>query len=142
MTQKPFSLAVRAMISDDRGRCLLMRRSKECGRFVGTWEWPGGKSDPGETFDVALLREVVEETGLEIEITGVAGAYGIVMQGYPIPVLCMEAKVVGGVFRLSEEHDDFTWTPLADLTNWELTEGFHQFAQQYIDNIQNKTEGD
>jgi 8-oxo-dGTP diphosphatase len=131
MSEKPFRLAVRAVIRDGEGRCLLLRRSSACKAFVGTWEWPGGKADPGETFDVAVRREVVEETGLEIELTGVAGAFAIEMAQQRLAVLCMEAKPAGGALRLSEEHDQSAWAPLADLLQWNLTDGFRQFAETY-----------
>jgi 8-oxo-dGTP diphosphatase len=100
--------------------------------FVGTWEWPGGKADPGETFDVTVLREVREETGFEIEIVGIAGAFHIEMAQQNLAVLCLEAKPIGGTFALSEEHDQSTWAPLPDLLNWNLTDGFREFAHEYI----------
>jgi 8-oxo-dGTP diphosphatase len=132
MSEKPFRLAVRAVIRDHQGRCLLLRRSSACKAFVGTWEWPGGKADPGETFDVAVRREVVEETGLEIELTGVAGAFAIEMAQQRLAVLCLEAKPAGGALRLSEEHDQSAWAPLPELLKWNLTDGFREFAQEYI----------
>jgi 8-oxo-dGTP diphosphatase len=132
MSEKPFHLAVRAVLRDDQGRCLLLRRSNVCKAFVGTWEWPGGKADPGETFDVAVLREVREETGLEIELVGVAGAFHIEMSQQHLAVLCLEAKQTGGELRLSEEHDQSAWTPPAEMLQWNLTDGFRQFAQEYI----------
>ena len=132
MSTKPFRLAVRAVIRDEQGRCLLLRRSSVCKAFVGTWEWPGGKADPGETFDVAVRREVVEETGLQIELTGVAGAFHIEMAAQHLAVLCMEAVPSDGSFCLSEEHDQAAWAPLAELLAWNLTDGFRQFAQAYV----------
>ena len=132
MSTKPFRLAVRAVIRDEQGRCLLLRRSNACKAFVGTWEWPGGKADPGETFDVAVRREVREETGLEIELTGVAGAFHIEMAQQHLAVLCLEAKPAGGALALSEEHDQSAWAPLPDLLKWNLTDGFREFAQSYI----------
>ena len=131
MIPKPFNLAVRAVILDGQGRCLLVRRSAHNRSFVGTWEWPGGKADPGETFDQAVRREVAEEAGLEIELTGVAGAFHIEMPQMHLAVLCLEATVCGGAFRLSDEHDDSAWAPLAELTNWNLTAGFREFAEAY-----------
>lgn len=93
MNTKPFNLAVRAVIFDDKGRCLLVRRSAHNKCYVGAWEWPGGKAYPGETFDVAVRREVAEEVGLQIELFGVAGAFHIEMAQMHLAVLCVEAKV-------------------------------------------------
>lgn len=132
MSDKPFRLAVRAVIHDDQGQCLLIRRSNVCKAFVGTWEWPGGKADPGETFDVAVKREVREETGLEIELTGVAGAFHIEMAQQHLAVLCMEAVPCGGVLHLSEEHDQSAWVAVAELLDWKLTDGFWEFAETYV----------
>lgn len=135
MSQRPFGLAVRAVVLDQHGRCLVLRRSNVCKSFAGTWEWPGGKIDPGETFDVALHREVAEETGLGIELTGVAGAYSIEMAGKHIAVLCLEAHPIGHDVRLSEEHDDFAWAPVGDLLQWDLTPSFREFADAYIQRV-------
>ncbi|NUQ64283.1 MAG: NUDIX hydrolase [Pirellulales bacterium] len=132
MSEKPFRLAVRAVILNERGQCLLLRRSHVCKGFVGTWEWPGGKADAGEAFDVAVRREVVEETGLQIELTGVAGAFHVEMPQQHLAVLCMEARLSGGELRLSEEHDQSAWAPLPELLQWDLTGGFRQFAEAYV----------
>ena len=135
MSAKPFRLAVRAVVLDDQGRCLLLRRSSANRSFVGTWEWPGGKAEDGESFDVAVCREVQEEAGLEITLTGVAGAYQIEMAEQHLVVLCMEAKVSSGVVRISEEHDQSAWVSLSELSQWKLTAGFREFAEGYAKRI-------
>lgn len=135
MPEKPFRLAVRALIRDNQSRCLLVRRSKACKAFADTWEWPGGKADPGEAFDETVLREVREETGLEIELTDVAGAFHIEMADKHLAVLCLEAKPTGGTLRLSDEHDGADWAPLHDLLEWNLTPGFREFAKDYINRL-------
>ena len=117
---KPWSLAVRALVRDAAGRLLLLRRSAQCRHFVGQWEFPGGKADPGEAFDAALRREVREETGLEIEITGLAGATAFETPEVNVVLLCLEARATGGKVKLSEEHDDFAWVPLNDLSQRQI----------------------
>jgi 8-oxo-dGTP diphosphatase len=128
---KPYKLAVKAVILDDEGRCLLIRRSKSCRNFVGQWEWPGGKLDEGEDFASATLRETREETALEVEITGLGGAASFEMSQMHIVLLCMEARVKCGTVSLSGEHDHFAWVPLRDLPKWSLTEHVRGFMLEF-----------
>src|SRR3546814_13362945 len=56
-----------AAITDARGRVLLARRTE--GRdLAGLWEFPGGKREPGETPEHALVRELREELGIEVRV--------------------------------------------------------------------------
>ena len=62
---------VGAVVRDDRGRLLLVRRGTEPAK--GRWSVPGGRIEPGETAVEAVVRELVEETGLRVVVTGFAG---------------------------------------------------------------------
>ncbi len=128
---KPFKLAVKAVILDQEKRCLLIRRSSANRNFVGKWEWPGGKADPGEDFTTVVFRETREETALEIEITGLAGAMCFEMPASHIVLLCLEVRRLGGEIQLSEEHDNFAWVPLAELDRWDLPEHNKPFMLEY-----------
>jgi 8-oxo-dGTP pyrophosphatase MutT (NUDIX family) len=63
-------LGVAVIIRDDGGKILLERRS-DC----GWWGLPGGRIEPGESVEQAAIREVHEETGLAVRITGLVGLY-------------------------------------------------------------------
>lgn len=58
-------LVVAAALIDDQNRVLVQQRPVG-GHMAGLWEFPGGKIDPGETPEVALSRELVEELGLKV----------------------------------------------------------------------------
>ncbi len=128
---KPFSLAVKAVVFNEGGQCLLLRRSAANRNFVGCWEWPGGKVDPGEDFATAVLRETREETGLAVEITGLAGATSFETPKFNVVLLCMEVRITGGEIALSHEHDAWEWAPLAELGSRMLFEGVRQFMLDY-----------
>lgn len=134
MPSKPFSLAVKAVIFDDQQRCLLIRRSAANRSFVGCWEWPGGKVDPGEDFATAVVRESREETGLEVEITALAGANEFEMPHVHVVLLCMEAKKLSGEIRLSDEHDEFAWVSLKDLAGHNLPPQHQALMLEYARN--------
>ena len=55
---------VGGILFDDDGRLLLVRRANDPGR--GRWSVPGGRVEPGESDHVALVREMLEETGLAV----------------------------------------------------------------------------
>jgi 8-oxo-dGTP diphosphatase len=122
---------VKAVILDAAGGCLLIRRSAANLHFVGMWEWPGGKVDSGEDFATAVVRETREETSLEVEITGLVGATHFEMPKVNVILLCMETRIVGGEIKLSEEHDQFMWVPLSELTRWPLPEQVAPFMLEY-----------
>jgi len=121
-TSKPVRLALKAVIFDEQNRCLVLRRSNVNRHFVGLWEWPGGKPEPGEDFSVSLAREVHEECGLEVELTGLAGASEFAMPAAQVVLLCLTARVTGGTVQLSDEHDAFEWVPLEALAERDMLE--------------------
>ncbi|WP_075014497.1 NUDIX hydrolase [Geodermatophilus obscurus] len=57
---------VGAVVLDDAGRLLLVRRRNAPGR--GLWSVPGGRVEPGESLPAAVAREVREETGLTVRV--------------------------------------------------------------------------
>lgn len=133
---KPWSMAVKAVIRDDSGCFLLVRRSSANTSSVGCWEWPGGKVDPGEDFATAVVRETREETGIDVEITGLAGATAFEMPRVNVVLLCMEVHVTGGEIILSSEHDAWEWVPPDELAARRLIETVRGFMLDYSQKVQ------
>jgi ADP-ribose pyrophosphatase YjhB (NUDIX family) len=95
---------------DDEGRVLLTRRSIDPGR--GLWTFPGGFVDFGETSTDAALRETFEETGLQVELTGLHNVYSY--PGAPI-IIVYRARVTGGVLTTCDENDQLDWVELPKI---------------------------
>jgi 8-oxo-dGTP diphosphatase len=62
---------VGAVVHDSEGRLLLIQRRHDPHR--GRWTLPGGRVEPGETPEQAVVREIREETGLDVRVGAVAG---------------------------------------------------------------------
>jgi 8-oxo-dGTP diphosphatase len=131
VNQKPFRLSPKIVILDSHGSILLLKRSPDSKHNSGTWEFPGGKLDPGETFDDALLREVAEETGLSVVLTRVLGAGELELPDCKVVYLFLEGSHVNGTVRLSEEHDAFVWIKPAELLQQNLSPQFRDIARNY-----------
>ncbi|WP_431035822.1 NUDIX domain-containing protein [Streptomyces sp. P6-2-1] len=108
---RPNSLVVAAsaFVSDGEGRVLLQRRADS-----GLWALPGGGMEAGESLPEAAVREVREETGLVVEVTGIVGTYsdprhviayddGEVRRQFNV---CFRARLVGGKLAVSAESTD------------------------------------
>lgn len=113
---KPFGLAVSAFVHDGSGRYLLLRRSKTCIHFGNQWETPGGKIRPEEPFDVALLREVKEESGLDVILEATAGVTEFEIEKLRVVLLHMHARAVSTAVKLSDEHTDYAWLRPEDFS--------------------------
>src|SRR5690349_20774625 len=119
-----------AIVQDDSGRLLLIRRGREPGK--GLWSLPGGRVEPNESPAQAAVREVREETGLDVvagPLVGQVERPGPDDQLYVIDdYLC---TVRGGELRPGDDADDVRWVTgpeirtlplsadlLATLTTW------------------------
>ncbi len=118
-------LAVSAAIFHN-DRLLLVRRARK--PALGVWTLPGGRVEFGESLHQALNREVQEETGLTIEIAGLAGY----REGLPRPdrgqgghyvILPFAAHWLSGDVKLNDELDDFRWIAPDGLGAFKTTEG-------------------
>ena len=108
---------VAAIIHED-GKILATQRGS--GDFAGMWEFPGGKIEPGETPEQALVREIQEE--LEVEI--VPEEFLVTVEHtYPtfhLTMHCFMASTASGAPIHLLEHSAAKWTSPAELdsVNW------------------------
>jgi 8-oxo-dGTP diphosphatase len=63
----PLKDGVVAVLEDEEGRFLFIRRGMNLGRAPGFWCFVGGEVEPGEALEAAVQREVCEEVGLEVQ---------------------------------------------------------------------------
>lgn len=100
----PVMLVVGAALVRD-GRVLATRRTHPP-EAAGRWELPGGKVEPGETADAALVREIAEELACTVEVTGWLAGESPVREGLVLRVAL--ARLVAGE-PVPGEHDIVWW---------------------------------
>ena len=101
MMEHTHLVSVAALVTNDKNEILLVKSP-----WRG-WEYPGGLIEPGESFEAALKREVYEEAGVEIEITGFVGICKNVEKD--IVNIDFTAKYAGGQLATSEESTEVGW---------------------------------
>jgi ADP-ribose pyrophosphatase YjhB (NUDIX family) len=116
-------LAVSAAIFRE-GKILLVRRARNPAK--GVYTLPGGRVEFGEGLHAALKREIAEETGLAIEIIGLAGWREMLPGtggGGHYVILPFAARWRAGEPRLNDELDDVLWRAPDALDGLKLTAG-------------------
>ncbi|MET9550461.1 MULTISPECIES: (deoxy)nucleoside triphosphate pyrophosphohydrolase [unclassified Streptomyces] len=98
-------IVVGAALYDD-GRLLAARRSAPP-ELAGGWELPGGKVEPGERGEDALVRELREELGVEAEVVERVPGQWPLAKGYVLRV--WTARLLSGVAEPLQDHDELRW---------------------------------
>ncbi|CAN5239861.1 NUDIX domain-containing protein [soil metagenome] len=124
-----------AVVTDSQDRIVLIRR-----RDNNLWALPGGAMELGESIIDAAVREVKEETGLDVEITGLIGVYtnprhvmayadGEVRQQFS---LCFTTRLMGGQLRVDSESTDIAWTTPGELASLDIHPSMRLRIQHYL----------
>ena len=110
----------------DADRVLLIRRRFE--PLKGHWSLPGGAVEVGETLQAAVAREVLEETGLTVEVGSVLDVFDRITWDdasrvrYHFVLVDYLCRNVGGDCRPGSDVDAVVWARIDDLERYALTE--------------------
>ena len=124
MSEGPVVAVGAVAVVDDE--ILLVRRGR--GPAQGEWSVPGGRVEAGEPLHVAVVREVAEETGLEVVVDHFLGwveRFGqqhFVILDFAVTPLDRSQPLVAG-----DDAAEAAWVPLADLGDLRLVDGLFEF---------------
>ena len=112
-----------------RDECLLLVRRGH-GPAAGEWSVPGGRVETGETLAEAVVREVAEETGLDVVCDELVGWVERIDPEHHFVIFDFGATPVGGgdaEARAGDDAAEVAWVPLHELTGLRLVDGLAEF---------------
>ena len=129
--------SVNVVVASDADDILLIRRTDN-----GNWALPGGAIDLGESVARAAVRETLEETGIECEVTGIVGIYsdprhvilytsdGEVRQEFSI---VLTARALSGQPTPSSESSEVRWVPRPELSQYAMDRSMHIRISDFLE---------
>ena len=116
MSKKQFEVVAAVIEKDNKVFCCQRGPKGEC---AFKWEFPGGKIEPGETKEDALIREIKEEFNAEIKVEKYIGEN---IHHYPekdIKLIFLKATLLSKELKLLE-HEDYKWITKEDKEKYEF----------------------
>ena len=121
------------------GKLLLVKRGAQPG--FGKWSVPGGLVELGESVRDAMMREVKEEVGFDVEavkLTDVADTITLDADGrvqYHFVVVNFVARIVGGELKTATDILEARWVPVDEVEKVDLTDSFRAFFEKHKNEI-------
>ena len=128
--------SVTAIVTNERGEILMVHKTDN-----DLWALPGGGMDVGEYMADAVVREVKEETGIDVEVTGIVGIYtnpnhvmayddGEVRQQCSI---CFTTRMLGGRLATSSETKEVLFVAPGDLDSLNIHPSMRLRIDHYLE---------
>ena len=118
---KPYGLTVRGIIKNENDEILIVKRHPKSRTDPEMWELPGGKVEEGEFFADALMREIKEETALDVRVGDFCEAIQNDYSHKRTVQIMMYLDNVQGEVKISEEHTDWMWANIEKIKSLEIS---------------------
>jgi 8-oxo-dGTP diphosphatase len=119
-------LTVAGGILEENGMYLIAQRKRD-DDYGFKWEFPGGKLDEGETGEKCIVRELMEELCIEVEVIGFFDKF----VEDEITILYYLVKRVSGKFTLND-HEKLQWVFPDELGDYDLLSGDREIARKLV----------
>lgn len=109
---------VAAVIKDENGKILITQRNLQKDQG-GLWEFPGGKIEPNETREYAIIGEIKEELDIDIKVDNYLEEKVFNYPEKDINLIALKCRKINGKIKLLE-HEDYRWVDNSELEKFEF----------------------
>ncbi len=127
---KDYGLTVRGIIKNDNNEILIVKRHPKSKTDPEMWELPGGKVEEGEFFTDALVREIKEETNLNVNVGDFAEAIQNDYSHKRTVQIMMYLDVEDGEVKISEEHTDWMWADIKKIRTLDVSTSLEKMLKK------------
>ena len=120
----------KALIFNDKGQLLILKNNLGLPESRKKWDFPGGLLEMDESLEEGLIREVLEEAGLEVEIGELVGVGDFWsrfefedrrVKKVRFVALAYKCRYLGGEVKLSYEHSQYRWATPEEVKKLKIT---------------------
>jgi 8-oxo-dGTP diphosphatase len=112
---------VAAIIQNPQGQYLCCKRG-DWKSAPGKWEFPGGKPEPYESLEAAIVREIQEELGVAIKVQRQFDRSTTKVGEVEIDLVCLVCDLVDEIPTSSTDHSELRWVPEEELSKLDWAE--------------------
>lgn len=127
---KAYGLTVRGVIKNNNGEILIVKRHPKSKTDPEMWELPGGKVEKGEHFADALVREIKEETNLDVNVGDFCEAVQNDYMHKRTVQLMMYLEDGEGSVKISDEHTEFMWASMEKIRTLEISTSLEKLLKK------------
>lgn len=131
-SNRTIGVSQKVILFDEKGKILTIRRTKTAPSRPLHWDLPGGDLDLGEDAKEGIIREIKEETGLEVKdlrLLDVISAFNDQNEFWV--TICYTAKPTTAEVMLSYEHDDFKWVTPDEFLKLKASPRNKKFVERF-----------
>jgi 8-oxo-dGTP diphosphatase len=127
----PLKLVAKMYVQNKQGKYLLLKRSDDDKYRPGEWDLPGGSVDQGEDPIDAVLREVKEETNIEVTNYKILTTYSSVTNKHVVTLLYFGEALSEDII-VSREHSEFEWVSVKEILKKNMPDKYKIVAREYL----------
>ncbi len=130
MEEKYFFVVPQKAMIRKGDKFLILKRSPDAHTYPNHWDFPGGRLESGEDIEEGLEREVLEETGLKVDVKKPVFIFKEMINDHYTVFIVYSCERISGQVKISHEHTDFKWAAKEEILKLKI----ENFLREFLEN--------